>query len=233
MRLMVIAMPGPAEPVHNILVATPRDHLHRGDGGDDDGKYSIPGHFAYLASVAPPVSALMLRHANNATYQYKSLTTTRRAIPESFIKRAIYLNRQITPLRSLGRNPMARFTKIIVPAVLAAVAATAAPAMASSAIHQPMHHKASAQYVGRGQVADLHRDINQLESRIDQAHARRQISTREAKSLRNDVRKLQRQFAQAQRRGLTRSEARSIELRIAQVNRALHAERRDGDWRRR
>jgi len=128
---------------------------------------------------------------------------------------------------------MARFTKIIVPAVLAAVAATATPAVASSAIHQPMYHKGSAQYVGRGQVAELHRDIYRLESRIDQAHARRQISNREAKSLRNDVRKLQRQFAQAQRRGLTRSEARSIEFRIAQVNRALHAERRDGDWRRR
>lgn len=127
---------------------------------------------------------------------------------------------------------MAKLTKLFVPAVLAAVAVTATPAMASSAIHRPAPHQVSAQYVGHGQVANLQRDITRLDNRIDRALANRQISKREANNLHRDVRNLQRQFNQSQRRGLTRSEARTIETRIAQVTRALKADRRDGNWRR-
>ncbi len=126
---------------------------------------------------------------------------------------------------------MAKLSTFFVPAALAALAVTATPAMASSAIHQTRYH-GSSHYVGHGQAASLQRDISRLGSQIDRARDRRQISQREANNLRKDVRNLQRQLTQSQRRGLTRAEARSIEVRIARVSRELQADRRGNNWRR-
>lgn len=126
---------------------------------------------------------------------------------------------------------MAKLSNLFVPAALAALAVTASPAMASSAIHQTSY-QSSASYVGHGQSASLQRDITRLGTQIDRALNKRQISKREANKLRKDVRNLQRQLTQSQRRGLTRAEARSIEVRIAQVNRELQADLRGNNWRR-
>ncbi|RYG23504.1 MAG: hypothetical protein EON93_23965, partial [Burkholderiales bacterium] len=114
---------------------------------------------------------------------------------------------------------MAKLSTLFVPAALAALAFTASPAMASSAIHQVSY--SSAGYVNHGQTASLQRDITRLRTQIDRSLDRRAISRREANNLRVNVRNLQRQFTQAQRGGLSRAEARTIEVRIAQVNRAL------------
>lgn len=126
---------------------------------------------------------------------------------------------------------MAKLSTLFVPAALAVLAVTATPAMASSAIHQTSY-QSSARYVGHGQSASLQRDITRLGTQINRALDRRQISQREANNLRKDVRNLQRQLTQSQRRGLTRAEARSIEVRIAQVNRALQTNQRGNNWRR-
>ena len=127
---------------------------------------------------------------------------------------------------------MAKFSSLLVPSALAALAIGVTPAAAAPAMARHSPPPASAHYAGFGQAINLQRDIAALDSRIDNALANRRISSREAKGLRRDARDLERLFAQSKRGGLTRFEARTIESRLAQFNGALRAERRDRDLRR-
>ncbi|MCB2076925.1 MAG: hypothetical protein KDE55_04400 [Novosphingobium sp.] len=120
-----------------------------------------------------------------------------------------------------------------------ALALTAAPAMAAPDYHRGNDSYAQGKhYSGFGQATNLRKDIRQLDNRIDRAMASHRISYREAASLRRDVNSLERQFAQFSRGGITRYEARTLEARIASVERKLVREIRDDNgksrnWQRR
>ncbi|KQM19645.1 hypothetical protein [Novosphingobium sp. Leaf2] len=118
---------------------------------------------------------------------------------------------------------MRKFTKIVAPALIAALGlSAAAPAMA-----QPMRHQQQTM-----RHADIRADISGLRAQIDRAAQRRTISPREAAGLRNQAAQVQRLYAQYARDGLSARETRMLETRVNQVRVALHMERRDYDGRR-
>ncbi len=127
---------------------------------------------------------------------------------------------------------MASMTRIALPALMATMAIGAAPASAAPDMYGRHDGDAKVHYAGFGQATNLHRDIARLDRRIDRALARHHISWREASGLRRDVKRIERLFADYKRGGLTRYEARTLEARIAEVDRALRFERRDADRRR-
>lgn len=134
---------------------------------------------------------------------------------------------------------MPRLTKIASIAAMAALAATSAPALAAPHAHRDGpdrfgHHMASSakHHASFGQAAQIRRDIARLDNRIDTALARRQISAREGFALRQDVRNLNRLFAQYSRGGLSRMEALSLERQVAQLDRSIRFAMRDGNRRR-
>jgi len=134
---------------------------------------------------------------------------------------------------------MSRLSKIAPIAALAALAATAAPALAAPHAHRDSpdrygHHTATPgkHYASFGQAAQIRRDIARLDNRIDTALARRMISAREGFALRQDVRNLNRMFAQYSRGGLSRMEALTLERQVAQLDRSFRIAMRDGNRRR-
>lgn len=119
---------------------------------------------------------------------------------------------------------MRKFTKIVAPALIAAIGLSAvAPAIAEAAPYQ--RHQAARHY-------DIRSDIAGLRADIDRAAARRTISQREANGLRNQAVQVQRLYAQYSRGGLSAQETRVLESRINAVRMALHMERRDYNGRR-
>jgi len=78
----------------------------------------------------------------------------------------------------------------------------------------------------------IRQDIASLNGAIDRAAARRTISPREAASLRQQARDVQRLYGQYARGGLDRGEVRSLQDRVNSVRVALRMERRDWDSRR-
>lgn len=137
---------------------------------------------------------------------------------------------------------MSRLAKIAPVAALAALAATATPALAAPHANDGFrggndsfgYHGSDygRHYSGFGQAAQIKRDIARLDARIDRALTHRQISAREGFALRRDVRELQRLYNRFATGGMTRWEARTLESRIAEANRAFIFERRDRDNRR-
>lgn len=113
---------------------------------------------------------------------------------------------------------MRKFSKIIAPALFAAMAAGAvSPAMAA-----PTPYRASAI---SNQIAELQRQVNRNDNR-------NRISPREAAGLRNDVARLQGQFRAYNRNGLSPAEYRTLQGRIDSIRARLHIEKRDWDNRR-
>ena len=137
---------------------------------------------------------------------------------------------------------MSRFTKIAPVAVMAALAATATPALAAPDGHSSHRdgferhgyngNVSGRHYTGFGEAAQIRREIGRLDARIDNALARRDISPREAMSLRRDVRELHRLYNRFAIGGMSRWEAQTLETRLADAQRALRFERRDHDRRR-
>lgn len=127
---------------------------------------------------------------------------------------------------------MSKMTRFAAPALIAAFAAGAVPAQAAPEMHRHEDYRAPTHYAGFGQAINLKRDIARLDARIDQALARHSISWREATGLRRDLRRIDRLFARYSRGGLTRYEARTLEARIADLDRDLRVERRDRNNRR-
>lgn len=122
---------------------------------------------------------------------------------------------------------MRKFTKIIAPALVAALGFTAvAPAIAEAA----PRHEAARQTPNRN--AQIRNEIRDLRAQIDRAAARRTISQREATSLRRDAADVQRLYTSYARNGLTNQEARQLQNRINKVEASLRAERRDDNRRR-
>lgn len=117
---------------------------------------------------------------------------------------------------------MRKFTKIVAPALVAAMGmAAVAPGIAEAA----PRHQAARHY-------DIRTDINGLRANIDRAAARRTISQREATGLRRDVVQIQRQYAQYSRGGLSAQETRVLGARVNAVYAKLRMERHDYDRRR-
>jgi hypothetical protein len=122
---------------------------------------------------------------------------------------------------------MRKFTKLVAPALVAALGLSAvAPAIAEAA---PRHEAARITPVRN---ANIRADISGLRAQIDRAAQRRTISQREATGLRRDAADVQRLYASYARGGLSAQETRILESRVNKVRVALHMERRDYDGRR-
>jgi len=128
---------------------------------------------------------------------------------------------------------MSKFTKIIAPALIAALGIGAAAVPASAQPYGQQHngrHDAGRPTPVRN--SNLRADINGLSRDIDRAVANRRISSREAIGLKRDAQQVQRLYAQYSRNGLTRSEVQTLQNRVDRIHVALRAERRDRDNRR-
>jgi hypothetical protein len=128
-------------------------------------------------------------------------------------------------------NPMNTLKKFAAPLVLAAAGlALAMPVQAAPYGRHDNHVQAWQLTPARS--AQIRQDINSLNNAIDRAAARRTISQREARGLRNQARDIQRLYAHYSRGGLTRAEVGNLQSRVNNVRVALRMERRDWDGRR-
>jgi hypothetical protein len=123
---------------------------------------------------------------------------------------------------------MRKLSKLIAPALIAAMSAGIAVAPAQAAPYG--RHDAGRPTPVRN--ANIRADINGLNRDIDRAAARRTISNREATSLKRDAYQVQRLYTQYARNGLTRAETQTLQNRVDRIHVALRAERRDRDNRR-
>ncbi|MYL98774.1 hypothetical protein GR702_13485 [Novosphingobium sp. FGD1] len=122
---------------------------------------------------------------------------------------------------------MRKFTKLLAPALVAALGLSAvAPAIAEAA---PRHE--AARYTPHRNY-DIRSDIRGLRSDIDRAASRRTISQREATGLRRDASEIQRLYTSYARGGLSSNEMRTLSNRVNRVYTALRMERHDYDRRR-
>lgn len=121
---------------------------------------------------------------------------------------------------------------IIALALSTMIAGVAAPAMARDNDRYPGNNRAEASYLTPARNAEIRRDINQLDNRIQRAQANRKISAREAQGLRRDARDIKQSYNRFANRGLSVSEYRTLERRIAVVNARLQIDKRDRDGRR-
>lgn len=121
---------------------------------------------------------------------------------------------------------------IIALALSTMIAGVAAPAMAHDNDRYPGGNRAEASYLTPARNAEIRRDINQLDNRIQRAQANRAISPREAQGLRRDAREIKQTYNRYANRGLSVSEYRTLERRIATVNARLQIDKRDRDGRR-
>jgi len=80
--------------------------------------------------------------------------------------------------------------------------------------------------------AQIQREINQLENRIERSVRNGRISRREAVSLRREANGLERDFFRFSRNGLDRGEYRNLQVRLDRLQNRLREERRDRDGRR-
>jgi septal ring factor EnvC (AmiA/AmiB activator) len=110
--------------------------------------------------------------------------------------------------------------KLSKPILAIAGLATLAIAMPAAAASTPARANAV-----RNQIAELDRRINRNDNRDH-------ISEREAAGLRNDVDRLQNQFRDFNRNGLSNGEYRTLQGRIDDIRTRLHIERSDWDKRR-
>lgn len=131
---------------------------------------------------------------------------------------------------------MTKFTKIIAPALIAAIglggmttAASAQPFSEQRYSHQGPRDQADRQFDRHDTVRA---DIDQLRAKIDRAQDRHAISKREARGLRREATEIQATYARYARGGLSVKETRLLQNRIDRVEMALRAERRDHDGRR-
>ncbi|MCW1381555.1 hypothetical protein OLX02_01840 [Novosphingobium sp. KCTC 2891] len=122
--------------------------------------------------------------------------------------------------------------KLILAALIpAAIAGAAAPASAQ-AWHGNAHDRHDSGWQTPARNGDIRQQINGLRQQIDRAEQRRTISRREADGLRREARDIQRQYASFARRGLDRSEYRTLQRRVDDVRSHLRMERRDRDGHR-
>lgn len=116
---------------------------------------------------------------------------------------------------------MRTFTKIIAPALIAALGFSAVtPAIAQPAAHQARAHQNN-QHATQNTNTRLRTEIQSLRSEIDRAAQRRTITQKQASSLRSEASAIQRQYTTYARNGLTSQETRTLENRVNKVKSAL------------
>lgn len=115
---------------------------------------------------------------------------------------------------------------------IAAPLALAAASLAIAMPAQAQNHRQDAWRLTPARNAEIRQDINSLRNAIDRAAARRTISQREARGLRNEAGSIQRLYASYARSGLSRGEVQTLQSRVNRVRVALRMERRDWDGRR-
>ncbi|GFE74139.1 MULTISPECIES: hypothetical protein [Novosphingobium] len=124
---------------------------------------------------------------------------------------------------------MRKIARFIAPALVATLGLSAiAPGIAEAAAP----HREAAR-ITPNREARIRSDIAGLRSQIDRAAARRTISQREAKGLRNDAAQVQRLHTAYARGGLTAYEAQTLEGKVNRIRGALHLERNDRNGYRR
>lgn len=96
----------------------------------------------------------------------------------------------------------------------------------------PGGNRAEASYLTPARNAEIRRDIYALDARIQRAQQNRAISAREAQGLRRDARNIKATYTRYANRGLSVSEYRTLERRVATINARLQYEKRDRDGRR-
>ena len=121
--------------------------------------------------------------------------------------------------------------KLLISAALAT--ATIAAAVPTAALAQPAYgwHRGGPT---RAQVADLLRDLNRAEQRIDRAtfRGRDGISRREAASLRREAQQIRFRLNLAMRNGISQREFFHLRGQVNRLQMRVRMERRDFDNRR-
>lgn len=132
----------------------------------------------------------------------------------------------------LGKLP--RPGRAMAPALLAALALGAAMPASAHADPYPssQRHQGYDDHRTPARAEAIRNQIAELERRIARNDNRDRISEREATALRRDVRQLRDQFRNYNRNGLSNTEMRTLERRIADIRQRLHIERNDRDGRR-
>ena len=122
---------------------------------------------------------------------------------------------------------MSKMKTILIPALAAAVFATAVPAAASAQSYHRAPH--AAQSVALNGIVD--RKIA-LEHRIDRAMARRNLNMRDGRDMKRELASIERQIRLDMRGGLQRNERAQLERRLSEVERRLDRELRSSQRRR-
>lgn len=115
-------------------------------------------------------------------------------------------------------------------AAVVALAGVAAPAAAQSWDHRPGQHDSF-----RRDDRQIGRRLEEIDRRIDRGVSNRQLSRREAQSLRTELRDITRLSARARNGGLSNREVALIDRRLDRLEIAVKFERNDrqyGDRRR-
>ena len=113
-------------------------------------------------------------------------------------------------------------------ATVAAVPAAAQPHSASWGRHGGWDHRGP----DRRAVAQLHRELGQVETRIERSARRGLISPREAFGLRRQASQLRFRLGRSSRNGLSGRELASLRFQVNRLEQRVRLERRDRDGRR-
>jgi hypothetical protein len=127
--------------------------------------------------------------------------------------------------RSTRRATMKKF--LISAAVAAGALSLAAPAAAQYAPYPPQGQAYG--YNNHTSARVLQVRIDQIQRQIRQLDRRNILSNREAASLMSDARAVERRLRETARRGLSYSERRAVEVRIARLEQQIRRDARDGN----
>ena len=122
--------------------------------------------------------------------------------------------------------------KLLIPALAVAVASVALPAAAQSYGHNNGPSRGPSYEQSYNNWQSISQRKYNLDRRIDQGVRSRQLSSREASRLKNELNSLVRLERQYQRGGLSRAERNELDRRYDRLSVQVRAERNDRDGRR-
>jgi len=122
--------------------------------------------------------------------------------------------------------------KLLIPALAVAVASAALPAAAQSYGHNNGPSRGPSYEQSYNNWQSVSQRKYNLDRRIDQGVRSRQLSSREASRLKNELNSLVRLERQYQRGGLSRVERNELDRRYDRLSVQVRAERNDRDGRR-
>lgn len=122
--------------------------------------------------------------------------------------------------------------KLLIPALAVAVASAALPAAAQSYGHNNGPSRGPSYEQSYNNWQSISQRKYNLDRRIDQGVRSRQLSSREASRLKNELNSLVRLERQYQRGGLSRVERNELDRRYDRLSVQVRAERNDRDGRR-